>query len=75
MVVLPGGLGGSKRLAESPKVKEVLEAQEKAGRYVAAVCAAPSALLAHGIAKVNCKSTFSKTKDSIKIASELISHK
>ena len=43
-----------------------------------AVCAAPSALLAHGIAKVNGyhgKSTFSKTKDSINIASEFISHK
>lgn len=52
VVVLPGGLGGAKRLAESQKVKEVLAAQEKAGGFVAAVCAAPSALLAHGIAKV-----------------------
>ncbi len=52
VVVLPGGLGGSKCLAASQKVKEILEAQEKAGRFVAAVCAAPSALLAHGIAKV-----------------------
>ena len=53
VVVLPGGLGGSKRLAESSKVKEVLQAQENAGRFVAAVCAAPSALLAHDIAKVS----------------------
>ena len=52
VVVLPGGLGGSQRLAESQKVKEVLESQEKAGGFVAAVCAAPSALLAHGISKV-----------------------
>ena len=52
VVVLPGGLGGSQRLAGSQKVKEVLEAQEKSGRFVAAVCAAPSALMAHGIAKV-----------------------
>ena len=52
VVVLPGGLGGSKRLAASDKVKQVLQSQEKAGSYVAAVCAAPSALLAHGIAKV-----------------------
>ena len=52
VVILPGGLGGSKRLAESQKVKEVLAAQEKAGQLVAAVCAAPSALLAHGIATV-----------------------
>ncbi len=58
VVVLPGGLGGSKRLAESAKVKEVLEMQEKAGRYVAAVCAAPSALLSHGIAKVRINCAF-----------------
>lgn len=54
VVVLPGGLGGSKRLAESQRVKALLEAQEKAGGLIAAVCAAPSALLAHGIAKVEC---------------------
>ncbi len=53
VVVLPGGLGGSKRLAESDKVKSVLQAQESTGGFVAAVCAAPSALLSHGIAKVS----------------------
>ena len=52
VVVLPGGLGGSKQLAASDKVKQVLQSQETAGGFVAAVCAAPSALLAHGIAKV-----------------------
>lgn len=52
VVVLPGGLGGSKRLAASDKVKQVLQSQEAAGSFVAAVCAAPSALLSHGIAKV-----------------------
>ena len=52
VVVLPGGLGGSKRLSESTMVKDVLESQEKVGGFIAAVCAAPSALLSHGIAKV-----------------------
>ncbi len=52
IVVLPGGLGGSKRLADSEKVKSVLISQESAGGFVAAVCAAPSALLSHGISKV-----------------------
>ena len=51
VVVLPGGAGGAKRLAASEKVKELLEEQEAAGRIIAAVCAAPSALLSHGIAK------------------------
>ena len=56
VVVLPGGLGGSKRLAASAKVKQVLQSQEASGNIVAAVCAAPSALLAHGIAKVGLHS-------------------
>ena len=51
VVVMPGGLGGAKRLAESDKVKRVLEDQEKAGRFIAAVCAAPTALVSHGVAK------------------------
>ena len=51
VVVLPGGAGGAKRLAESAKVKQLLQQQEGASRYVAAVCAAPTALLSHGIAK------------------------
>lgn len=51
VVVLPGGGGGAKRLSESDAVKQVLQSQEAGGGYVAAVCAAPTALLAHGIAK------------------------
>ena len=57
IVVLPGGLGGSKRLADSDKVKSVLQMQESAGGFVAAVCAAPSALLSHGISKVQLQNT------------------
>ena len=51
VVILPGGAGGAKRLSESPRVKQLLEAQEAKGSYIAAVCAAPTALLSHGIGK------------------------
>jgi len=49
VVVLPGGAEGAQRLAKSPKVGSLLRAQESAGRYVAAICAAPIALKAHGV--------------------------
>ena len=49
-VVLPGGAGGAKLLAESKLVGKVLVEQEAAGRVIAAVCAGPTALLSHGIA-------------------------
>lgn len=50
VVVLPGGLGGSKAMADSPLVGEILKRQEKEGRLIAAICAAPIALQSHGIA-------------------------
>lgn len=38
-IVLPGGLGGAKILAESKQVGDILRDQEKAGRITAAICA------------------------------------
>ncbi|CAG9767579.1 unnamed protein product [Ceutorhynchus assimilis] len=51
VIVLPGGLGGSKAMAKSELVGTLLKEQEKAGRWIAAICAAPTALKAHGIAE------------------------
>jgi len=49
IVVLPGGAEGAQRLAQSSKVGEILRNQEKCGRWVGAICAAPIALQAHGV--------------------------
>lgn len=49
VLVLPGGAEGAKRLAASSKVGELLRQQERGGRWVAAICAAPIALQAHGV--------------------------
>ncbi|XP_067049293.1 Parkinson disease protein 7 homolog isoform X2 [Acropora muricata] len=38
-VILPGGMGGSQNLAKSSQVKEILEEQEKSGRFIGAICA------------------------------------
>jgi len=48
IVVLPGGAEGAKRLAASPLVGDWLARQRERGQWVAAICAAPTALLAHG---------------------------
>lgn len=63
VVVLPGGLGGAKCLSESLKVREVLKQQEGEGRFLAAVCAAPSALLSHGIAEGKTLTSHPVVKD------------
>jgi protein DJ-1 len=49
VLVLPGGAEGAKRLAASSRVGELLREQERTGRWVAAICAAPLALQAHGV--------------------------
>ena len=48
VVVLPGGAEGAKHLAESPLVRDWLFRQRERDQWVAAVCAAPTALQAHG---------------------------
>lgn len=49
LVVLPGGAGGTERLSASTEVGCVLREQERAGRCIAAICAAPAALARHGV--------------------------
>jgi len=49
VLVLPGGAEGAQRFAASKRVGELLRAQEESGRWVAAICAAPIALKAHGV--------------------------
>jgi len=48
IVILPGGADGAKHLAASPLVRDWLFRQRERGQWVAALCAAPVALLAHG---------------------------
>ncbi|XP_060114792.1 Parkinson disease protein 7 isoform X2 [Heteronotia binoei] len=49
VVVLPGGNLGAQNLSESPAVKDVLKDQDSRKGLIAAICAGPTALLAHGI--------------------------
>ncbi len=44
MFVLPGGLPGTTHLAESRELAKILKKAYAAGKYVAAICAAPSVL-------------------------------
>lgn len=56
MVVLPGGLPGADHLAGDERVIALLQQQKEAGRWIAAICAAPRALLASGVVK-GCRMT------------------
>lgn len=53
MVVLPGGWGGTDRLAVDEKVQALLKAMDAKGKQIGAICAAPFALNAAGVLKEN----------------------
>ncbi|KAJ8400739.1 hypothetical protein AAFF_G00395080 [Aldrovandia affinis] len=65
IVLLPGGGLGAQNLSESPVVKEVLKDQEGKKGLIAAVCAGPTALLAHGIAYGSTVTTHPAAKDKM----------
>ena len=48
IVVLPGGAEGARHLSESALVRDWLMRQRERDQWVAAICAAPTALLVHG---------------------------
>lgn len=50
-VVLPGGGPGSRALAEDARVRGVLRDLMAAGRWIGAICAAPTVLAAAGLAR------------------------
>jgi len=49
IIVLPGGWGGTNRLAENPLSQQLLKDFAAAGKWVAAMCAAPYALHVAGV--------------------------
>jgi 4-methyl-5(b-hydroxyethyl)-thiazole monophosphate biosynthesis len=51
MIVLPGGWGGTKILAEDEKVQSLLKEMDAKGKHIGAICAAPFALDKAGVLK------------------------
>ncbi len=49
IVVLPGGWGGTNRLAENPLAQQTIKDFAASGKWVAAMCAAPYALHVAGV--------------------------
>ncbi len=49
MIVLPGGLPGADHLAADARLRDLLTRHAGAGRWTAAICAAPKVLVAAGL--------------------------
>lgn len=51
LIILPGGIDGTKNLGASDEVIRIVNEMHKAGKIIAAICAAPAVLVKAGICK------------------------
>jgi 4-methyl-5(b-hydroxyethyl)-thiazole monophosphate biosynthesis len=58
MIVLPGGMPGAQHLGADPRVIALLRRMAADGRYVAAICAAPSVLAHAGLLAERAATSF-----------------
>jgi protein deglycase len=65
MIVLPGGWGGTKILAENIKVQSLLKEMDEKGKKIGAICAAPFALDQAGVLK-NSYTCYPSVEEQIK---------
>jgi 4-methyl-5(b-hydroxyethyl)-thiazole monophosphate biosynthesis len=64
-VVLPGGMPGSKHLADDPRVLALLRDAHASGRLVAAICAAPTVLAKAGLLEGVRATAFPGVRDQL----------
>lgn len=67
MVVLPGGLPGADHLRDDARVLELLRRMAAAGKYTAAICAAPKVLAAAGLLDGRRATAYPGTLDGLDI--------
>ena len=75
MVILPGGMPGSKNLDESRTVDAALRAAARRGAYLAAICAAPMVLGHRGLLEGKeaiCSPGFEKELNGAKISDKKV---
>ena len=64
MVVLPGGQPGSNNLRADPRIIALLQKMAQQGKYIAAICAAPSVLASAGLLAGKQATSFPGALDS-----------
>ncbi len=68
LVVLPGGLGGVENLKKDPRVERLIKGVAEKGKFIGAICAAPTALAKFGILEGKKATVYPSLKDDIKNA-------
>ena len=66
MIVLPGGLPGADNLNNDPRIHTLLQQMTSAGKYTAAICAAPRVLATAGLLDGKHATSFPGSLDGYK---------
>jgi 4-methyl-5(b-hydroxyethyl)-thiazole monophosphate biosynthesis len=64
MIVLPGGLPGADNLRDDKRIIERLQSMSAAGKYTAAICAAPRVLAHAGLLRGKCATSYPGALDT-----------
>lgn len=67
MIVLPGGLPGADHLDRDPRLRALLTRTAAAGRFVAAICAAPKVLASSGLLDHRKATSFPGVLDALAV--------
>lgn len=68
MIVLPGGLAGADNLDNDPRIHQLLKNQAQAGKYTAAICAAPRVLANAGVLEGRSATSYPGALDNMALA-------
>ncbi|MBF0154255.1 MAG: DJ-1/PfpI family protein [Magnetococcales bacterium] len=74
LIVLPGGLPGTERLNKDVRIKALLQKMASAGKYVAAICAAPSVLAHAGLLQGRQATSYPGVLEKMSLADVTIVH-
>jgi 4-methyl-5(b-hydroxyethyl)-thiazole monophosphate biosynthesis len=68
MVVLPGGGKGTENLGASPMVLDLVRKQNKEGRFLGAICAAPTVLAKAGVLAGHKATSYPSVRNEVEAA-------
>lgn len=66
MLILPGGFSGVENLAESENVKSIIKLFQVEGKFIAAICAAPTLLEQIGVIKDKSVTSYPSVEGNLK---------